>query len=228
MRILLLIPMFFFIPALTCVAQERIKMTQESGGERDATELLEKIADCASSGDFKGFLDCFTKKYASGLRRKMKRLFETCEIDMRILESRVESKQEDSMKIKLKYEWDDGFSEKIIFSEVKANLESGSWKIASESVLEVKEKSERTPHFEADFGGGGQVTFNVKDEMLPLDMPRLKGGCANGRCGVAQPRPQFQAPNNMNFGRVDLGDILPADMPRLRGGCANGQCGIGR
>lgn len=200
-----------------CFASERLKMSQEFSGEQEASDLLESAARSASSGDFNGFIKCFTRKYASGIRRKMKTAISGGDIDMEILDIQVQSCDENTINMRAKYLWDDGSGKTTLTSDIVARLEDGSWKIASESIISTK-RVDLSPAF--NFGGGGQVVFSNDESILPLDMARTKrGGCVGGRCEVPQPNP------NQVFVRPNL-DILPLDIARRPGGgCANGRCG---
>ena len=204
------------LPA-TCLASERLKMSQEFSGEQEASNLLESAARSASSGDFNGFIKCFTRKYASGIRRKMKAAISGRNIGMEILDIQVQSCDENTINMRAKYFWNDGSGKAVLTSDIVARLEDGSWKIASESVVSTKRAENSSPVF--NFGGGGQVAFSNDENVLPLDMARTKeGGCVGGRCEVPQPNP------NQGFVRPNL-DILPLDIARRPGGgCANGRC----
>lgn len=196
----------------------RLKMTQDVSRDKDASHLMESVSAAARSGDFDSFVKHFTKKYSVEIRKKMESLFSSYYIDMRVIDCRVESCDDEKMKVRLRYIWGDGFKKKIIVSDVGVQLEDDKWKIASESVVETKNNEPNHP-VQFNFGGGGQVNFVVDEDMLPKDMPRIKGGCANGKCGIARSQP-INAPYNPS-------DMLPKDMPKIRGGgCANGRCGV--
>lgn len=210
-----------FFVAIPCLASERIKVTQEFSGEREASELLESIARSASTGDFNGFIKCFTSKYASGIRKKMKAAISGCDIEMEILHNKVESCDQNAINMTTKYSWDNGVEKTIFVSDLVAKMEAGSWRIASESVLSSN-KVNRNPPLELNFGGGGQVVFFSDEDLLPLDIPRIRGGCAGGRCGI-QPREPVP---NQNLAGPNLNNILPLDIARKPGGCAGGRCGL--
>ncbi|NBT57314.1 hypothetical protein EBT16_00865 [bacterium] len=228
MRIFLLFLFFLTVP---CQASERIRMTQEFSGEREASELLDSVASAASSGDFNGFIKCFTGKYASGIRRKMKPVISGCDIEMEILDNKVESCDENSIKMRARYSWDNGTEKTMFVSDVVAKMEAGSWKIDSESIVSAK-KVNRNPPTELNFGGGGQVAFANAEDLLPLDIARTKGGgCAGGRCVVIQPQatqetPATQEPPVANQALpMPSFDVLPLDISkRPGGGCAGGRC----
>lgn len=205
--------MLLLVLSVPCMASERLKMTQEFSGEPEASELLDSVARSASSGDFDGFIKCFTSKYASGIRRKMKAAISGRDIEMEMLDIKVQSCDEKTINIRAKYSWDDGSGKMLLTSDIVAKLEGGSWKIASESVVNAKRAQNSSQVF--NFGGGGQVAFSNDEDVLPLDMARTKGeGCVGGRCGVPnQVRPRS--------------DILPLDIARRPGGgCAGGRCGL--
>lgn len=224
MKAILLVLVLLSAP---CLASERVKMTQEFSGEKEASDLLESIARSASSGDFNGFMKFFTSKYASGIRRKMKAAISGCEVDMEILDNKVQSCDERTINMRAKYSWDNGSEKTVFTSDLVAKMEDGLWRIASESVVNAK-RADRSPRVELNFGGGGQIVFSNDEDVLPLDIPRARGGgCAGGRCGIP-PRPQAPPePALVNQGPARKFDILPLDMPRRPGGgCAGGRCGL--
>jgi hypothetical protein len=200
--IAIILASIFSIP---CFAQQRLGMTEDSS-ENDATDLIEAAADSASSGDLDGFLDCFTKKCKFRIRRKMKQIFDGHEINMKIINLKVESNDGEKMQISIKYSCDDGVQRHVVTSMILARLEGESWKVASESV-------EKMEAFSVDH-----------DDFLPKDMPRVAGGCAGGQCGL-KPAAAPEA-NPQGAGNINIDDLLPKDMSRTKGGCPNGRCGI--
>ena len=219
MKAILLVLVLLSAP---CLASERTKMTQGFSGETEASDLLESIARSASSGDFSGFMKFFTSKYASGIRRKMKAAISGCEVDMEIIDNKIQSCDEKTINMRAKYSWDNGSEKTVFTSDLVAKMEDGSWRIASESVVNAK-KADR-PSVEFNFGGGGQVVFSNDEDILPIGAPRMPGGgCAGGRCGIP-PGPQAQP---VNQGPRPIFDILPIGAPRMSGGgCAGGRCGL--
>ncbi len=212
--------------SVPCMASERLKMTQEFSGESEASELLESVARSASSGDFNGFIKCFTSKYASGIRRKMKAVISGCDIEMEILDNKVQSCDENTINMRTKYSWDNGSEKTLFTSDIVAKMEGGSWRIASESVVSAK-RANRNPTPEFNFGGGGQVVFSNDEDVLPLDIARTKGGgCVGGRCGVPATAAAPHPVANQGLARPNF-DILPLDVARRPGGgCAGGRCGL--
>jgi len=207
-------------------ASERIKMSQEFSGEAEASDLLESVASAANSGDFKKFIGCFTAKYASAIRRKMKSPISNGDVEMEIIDRKVDSCDGKTIKMRVKYSWADSVQKRILTSDIVARLEEGSWKIASESVIESK--NDTSPPLQLNFGGGGQVVFSPSEDVLPLDIPKIRGGCPGGRCGVPNSPLANQVPvANFNpMANVNQFNVLPLDMPRRRGGCAGGVCTI--
>lgn len=220
----------FFIIVLvwthSSCASERIKMSQEISGETESSDLLESVASAANAGDFKKFIGCFTAKYASAIRRKMKSAISNGDVEMEILDRKVDSCDGKTIKMRVKYSWDDGFQKRILTSDIVARLEESSWKIASESVIDSKH--DRTPPLEMNFGGGGQVVFSPSEDVLPIDIPKIRGGCQGGRCGVPNATLANQAPAAIPnpVANVNQFNVLPFDMPRRPGGCAGGICTV--
>jgi hypothetical protein len=222
MKAILLVLFFLAVP---CRAAERIRMTQEFSGEREASELLDSVASSASSGDFNGFIKCFTSKYASGIRRKMKAAISGCDIEMEIFDNKVESCDENSIKMRARYSWDNGVEKTMFVSDIVAKMEAGSWKVASESIVSSK-KVNRNPTPELNFGGGGQIAFANAEDVLPLDIARINGkGCAGGRCIAVQPQATQEPPVVNQELTMPSFDVLPLDISkRPGGGCADGRC----
>lgn len=223
MRAILLV----LVLSATCQASERLQMTQEFSGKQEASDLLESVSRSASSGDFEGFIRCFTSKYASGIRRKMKAAISGCDIDMEILDNNVQSCDKNTINMRTKYSWDNGLEKTVFTSDIVAKMEGGSWRIASESVVNAK-RVNRNPPPELNFGGGGQVVFSNAEDVLPLDIARTRGGgCVGGRCPVqvaTEPKPELNP--NQGFVRPNF-DVLPLDIAkRPGGGCAGGRCGL--
>jgi hypothetical protein len=167
--------------------QDRIKMKAEPDWQ-EAEKLMDRVSSHCNSGDFKEFMNCFTKKKASSIRKTMKATFASHQnVRMNIVLVDPISTEDDVAKFNLEYVWDaDNVKQKsIIKSVVTAKKEGEFWRIDAEEVKDVTHVSKREEQpQQMNFGGGGQVVFNANDDFLPRDIVKRPGGCANGQCKI--------------------------------------------
>lgn len=185
----------------------RIAMVGPPVEEESVKELLGRISESCSKKDFRGFLNCFTAKKASSIRKAAENSFICGSIDMDVLDFFVISHDQDSICFGVRYSWDDSRSGKVIYcSKVIAKKQDDSWRIDSEEIREFRIHS-ASPSVQA-----------VAD--------RKKADCPDGMCNV-RPAAQGQGwrlPNPANGGEEAF---LPKDILYMPGpSCANGNCGI--
>lgn len=185
MRYFILFFVLFF-SFKTSFAEERLVMVESIDSEREMEKLMEKVSESCNSKNFKEFMNCFTKKRASSIRKTMRECFAKHDVEMEILSVKPTGGDEKSKEFILKYSWDaDNVQNKsIITSFVVAKKENNEWKIDSEKIKESDHIPKKEQNMQIDFGGAGQVVLNPNDDFLPRDITKRPGGCANGQCGV--------------------------------------------
>jgi hypothetical protein len=167
---------------------ERLRMTGPPPADEAMRELMHSVASSCNHRQFTDFMGHFTKRRASAIREQMEALFIQNDIAMEILDVIVLSHSDDKIVCGVRYSWNEKSATRhVIASKVTAVKVAGSWKIDGEKV--ERRRGENTSATTApprgfDFGGAGVVSLNPKDDCLPRDIPRLRGGCANGRCGL--------------------------------------------
>jgi hypothetical protein len=171
-----------------CQGAERLRMTGPPPAEEAVRELMDSVAASCNHRQFTDFMGHFTKRRASAIRDQMEVLFIRTDIAMEILDVIVLSHRDDKIVFGVRYLWSENPATKqVIASKVTAVEVAGTWKIDGEKVQSKRGEATRgTTVLEHgfDFGGAGVVALNPKDDFLPRDIPRLPGGCANGRCGL--------------------------------------------
>lgn len=169
---------------------ERIRMRIPDEAETSAKELMDNVSNYCNNKDFKNFMSCFTKKMRSEIRKKMEDLFLEHEMTMTIEEIVVYENDNSKIDFGMKYSWNSNHGhENVIFSKVTAKKEDGVWRVDSEKIQNVAANNRNAPPAnqqpQFDFKGGGNVEFNVADDLLPRDIKkRPGGGCANGKCAT--------------------------------------------
>jgi hypothetical protein len=160
-------------------------MIGPSAGEEAAKSLMQSLAECCNKQDCDSFLTHFTPRKAASIRKTMRDLFVTHELEMEIKEVRVLSEADDRIVFTLKYGWHDRRAPKqVLDSKVVAVRNKDAWKIESETVQKAVRAQEPGAHF--DLGPGGQVVLNPADDdfWLPRDIAKRPGGCVGGQCGA--------------------------------------------
>lgn len=175
--------LLLFLGPTICEAADRIRMIEAPPAER----LVNSIATACNEKDFQRFMGHFTAKRASVMRGKMEHLFIQCDLEMEIHDVIVLSAAEDKVVFGVRYGWSDrGAPKRVLSSKVTAVRDGDEWKVDSEEIKHTRsEPIPQSQHGHAfDFGGGGAVVMNPGDDLLPRDIARRPGGCANGRCGL--------------------------------------------
>ena len=160
-------------------------MVGPSAGEEAAQALMQSVVESCNNRDCDSFLTHFTARKAASIRKTMRDLFATHDLELEIQEVSVVSDADDRIVFDLKYWWHDRRAAKqVLDSEVVAVKAKGVWKIESEELRQTIVHTAQGQ--ECDLGGGGQVVLNPADDgfWLPQDIGRTKGGCVGGQCGV--------------------------------------------
>lgn len=199
------------IPTFSIADDVRITMSDGSSYEDSVEKLLDTVSSACTDKNFQKYMDCFTPKMASTIRKGAEDTFICRDVTMDVLEHFVISSSEDSVSIGLKYIcMDRTSSEKITYrSKIVLKRVGDSWKIDSEQVKNCSSSS-------------------------PSSQSQLVAGCANGNCPIpgaqnngGAPRPQdngWRFPNPANGGEEAW---LPRDILYKPGpSCANGKCGV--
>jgi hypothetical protein len=196
----------FVITALAwphyCRASDRPTMTGPPAGQEAAKELVDSAASACNRKDFIGFMEHFTPKQKSALRRKMEDLFIKHELVMEIQDVVLLSEGEETIVFAVRYAWSPKTAPKqLLASRVMARKVDGEWKLDGEQVRSrsgsMPSKTNYADSRQFPFGGGGEVemAWNPLDPPAHLIDPSLESlrgdigiqpgrGCANGRCGV--------------------------------------------
>jgi hypothetical protein len=170
-----------------CDAAERVRMVSAQPADSAAEGLMTSIAEACNDKDFQGFMSHFTPKRAAAIRGTMEDLFIQYDLQMDIYDVTVLSTTEDKMIFGVRYGWHGKTGAKqVLSSKVTAQRVGDSWKVDSEEIRKTTREpagqQQRGQVF--DFGGGGVAVMNPGDDLLPKDIGRRPGGCANGRCGL--------------------------------------------
>lgn len=166
-----------------CEAGERIRMVEAPPAE----SLMKSIESACNEKDFQRFMGHFTSKRAAKMRRTMEDLFIQNDLEMEVHNVMVLSSTEDKIVFGATYGWNYRTGPKqVLSSKITAVRVGDSWKVDSEQIKNASSASvaQRQQGQAFDFGGGGAVVMNPGDDLLPKDIGRRPGGCANGRCGL--------------------------------------------
>jgi|688.fasta_scaffold287995_2 hypothetical protein len=167
---------------------ERLRMIGPPPADETVRELMESVASSCNRRQFTDFMSHFTARRATAIRGRMEALFVQKDIMMEIMDVIVLMGSDQRIVFGVRYAWNDKSAPKqIIASKVTAVKVAGSWKIDGEKVqsTRVEANSATDSHLQRfEFGGAGVVALNPNDDLLPRDIPRVPGGCANGRCGL--------------------------------------------
>ena len=166
-----------------CEAGDRIRMV----GAPPAESLMNSIASACNEKEFQRFMGHFTPKRTAAMRGTMEDLFVQHDLEMEIENVTVLSTTEDKLVFGVRYGWNYRTGPKQVLSSKVTALKVGdAWKVDSEEIRKTTREpvanQQRGQTF--DFGGGGAVVMNPGDDLLPKDIGRRPGGCANGRCGL--------------------------------------------
>jgi hypothetical protein len=166
-----------------CEAGDRIRMVEAPPAE----SLMNSIASACNEKDFQRFMSYFTPKRASAIRGTMEDLFIQYDLEMDVQDVTVLSTSDDKIVFGVRYGWHGRTGPKQVLSSKVTALKVGdAWKVDSEEIRKTTREpiaqQQRGQGF--DFGGGGAVVMNPGDDLLPKDIGRRPGGCANGRCGL--------------------------------------------
>ncbi len=166
-----------------CEAAERIRMVEPPAAE----SLMNSIASACNEKDFQRFMGHFTPKHAAAIRGTMEDLFIQYDLEMDVQDVTVLSTSDDKIVFGVRYGWHGRTGPKQVLSSKVTALKVGdAWKVDSEEIRKTTREpvanQQRGQTF--DFGGGGAVALNPGDDLLPKDIGRRPGGCANGRCGL--------------------------------------------
>jgi hypothetical protein len=166
-----------------CEAGDRIRMVEAPPAE----SLMNSIASACNEKDFQRFMGHFTPKRATAIRGTMEDLFIQYDLEMDIQDVTVLSTSDDKIVFGVRYGWHGRTGPKQVLSSKVTALKVGdAWKVDSEEIRKTtREPIAQQQQGQAfNFGGGGAVVMNPGDDLLPRDIGRRPGGCANGRCGL--------------------------------------------
>lgn len=166
-----------------CEAGDRIRMAEPPAAE----VLMNSIAAACNEKDFQRFMGHFTAKRAAAMRGTMEDLFVQHDLEMEIENVTVLSATEDKIVFGVRYGWNYRTGPKqVLSSKVTAVKVDDAWKVDSEEIRKTTREpiAQKQQGQAFDFGGGGAVVMNPGDDLLPKDIGRRPGGCANGRCGL--------------------------------------------
>jgi hypothetical protein len=166
-----------------CEAADRLRMVEPPAAE----SLMHSIASACNDKDFQRFMGHFTPKRASAIRGTMEDLFIQHDLEMDIHDVTVLSATDEKIVFGVRYGWNGRTGPKQVLSSKVTALKVGdAWKIDSEEIRKTTREpiaqQQRGQAF--DFGGGGAVVMNPGDDLLPRDIAKRPGGCADGRCGL--------------------------------------------
>ena len=166
-----------------CEAGDRIRIVEAPPAE----SLMNSIASACNEKDFQRFMGHFTPKRASAIRGTMEDLFIQYDLEMDIQDVTVLSTSDDKIVFGVRYGWHGRTGPKQVLSSKVTALKVGdAWKVDSEEIRKTTREpiAQKQQGQAFDFGGGGSVVMNPGDDLLPKDIGRRPGGCANGRCGL--------------------------------------------
>jgi hypothetical protein len=166
-----------------CEAGDRIRMVEAPPAE----SLMNSIASACNEKDFQRFMGHFTPKRASAIRGTMEDLFIQYDLEMDVQDVTVLSTSDDKIVFGVRYGWHGRTGPKQVLSSKVTALKVGdAWKVDSEEIRKTTREpiAQQQRGQAVDFGGGGDVVMNPGDDLLPKDIGRRPGGCANGRCGL--------------------------------------------
>jgi hypothetical protein len=166
-----------------CEAGDRIRMVEAPPAE----SLMNSIASACNEKDFQRFMGHFTAKRAAAMRGTMEDLFVQHDLEMEIENVTVLSATEDKIVFGVRYGWNYRTGPKqVLSSKVTAVKVDDAWKVDSEKIKNASRQpgAHQQQGQAFDFGGGGTVVMNPGNDLLPKDIGRRPGGCANGRCGL--------------------------------------------
>ena len=203
MKNLLAILMLGF-PVLSLAEESRLTMADGQYYEDSVEKLLKTVSSACTDKDFRKYMDCFTPKMASSIRKGAEDTFICRDVSMEIIEHFVISSSEDSVSLGLKYVCvDKTSSDKIIYrSKIVLKKVGDSWKIDSEQVKNCS-------------GSGAPQQSQI-------------AGCVGGNCPTPRPQNQnnggWRYPNPANGGEEAW---LPRDILYMPSpSCANGNCRV--
>ena len=144
-------------------ADERPTMADTST-ESDVRGCVRRAARAVSEEQLSAYLECFTTKQRSRIRRQAALLFVAHAIDLELVDSHLLSDEHATAELAVNYTVTLTDQSYTIISVLMFASEGGEWRIADEKVL---------------------ATVPVRGNAS-TDVPafRFGGGCANGRCGL--------------------------------------------
>lgn len=177
------------------IAAERIKMVETPESETAPQKIVDSLSDAANAEDLDSFLANFTNQRANFVKNDLEEIFSKHIIEMSVIGIKVVSQTENKIIFDFQYFWSQKtapFKQKI--TSTVTIVKEGDWKISVsriKNVERVARENQQAQQFQ--FGGGGQVDFQISDDELPSDIGRHNfGSCPGGKCNVG---PQ------MNFNR---------------------------
>lgn len=198
---------FFIANNLLCEEDERLKAIRLPKEQQIVDDLLKKISWSCSNNNFIEFIDCFTSKKASSIRRKAEDAFICGNVDMEVLNHFIISKEDDLISFGIKYSWSQGIKKIIYCSKIVLKNENENWKIDSEDVrncylndsIDIFE-DEQEPEWIHNFAQPNQPaqvaplkqnwrlpnpTNGGIEAILPKDIMFVPGSsCAEGKCNI--------------------------------------------
>ena len=175
------------------IADERPHL---DAGNVDAIEIRDCImsaARAANEENLDAYTVCFERRLQARVRQRIGLLFVQHNIAMEVIDSHLLKKTGGSGELAIKYRATLSEDTREVVSLVTLTKEDGSWKIGNEKIHTISEPAgmsatsrplESGGHQQFQFGVGGVVNLNPNDDLLPRDIGRRRGGCANGRCGL--------------------------------------------
>lgn len=186
-----------FLVANSSLSQEVRPTMLAQPPEQDAIkELLDRVSNCCSQQDFRGFMDCFTPSKASSIRKKAEHSFICGRVNMDVLDFFVISASDESISFGLRYVFSEGGSKALYCSKIVAKKVGDSWKIDSEQIKSMTDQGSPSSSIvvannpvrprQADGAWRLPDPANGGEEAwLPPDIMYKPGpSCANGNCRV--------------------------------------------
>lgn len=175
-------------PARPVMLAPSDEMQDPSDSDAEKIEsVFSDISEACRAKDMSKFLSHFTPKRAKFVAPRVKNAMDNS-VSMKISTLDVLGASEDEASVQVKYFWEfpDEESANLVTSKFTMKNTNGVWRIDAEDPVDSrmipKENAQRMNAAVQDLGS---LDWD-KLPAIPPDARTYEGGCANGRCGVAQ------------------------------------------
>lgn len=180
---LLVWPIVSAIPEAPVAAADRPRVIA-NGESLAVKDCVRAAAKAINDENLDGFVECFSAKQRSRIRRQAAMMFVRHDLALDLLDSHVVSEAGDKAEIAVRYTLTLTDTSYDIVSILSLERQDGTWQIIREKLDSTTPRGNAGASLMRCGAGNAVPTNRDAGPIRPEDNGRRRGGCASGRCGL--------------------------------------------